>query len=434
MSALLSEVEAPPFEVQVERKASPVRSRTFVWEATRIAADSVWSHKLRSVLTLLGIIIGVASVVTVGGAIEGLGTYVTERLTSAFGSNTFMVARIARMNMSSEEWEKVNKRRRLHTEDLRAIEERCSGCEAVTPVLRRRDDAKLGKNTFYDADVAGVGPDLMKMQHLEIEEGRFLTSFEVEHARPVAVIGADVRRELFGPIDPIGKELKVGGDGFTVIGVEKVNGTFFGQSMDKSIYFPYTAFLKKYGPRQSISVRVKAPSAGALEAVQDELCVIVRARRKLLPTQDDNFDILASQAMQESVGRFTGAIAAVVTPITLISLVVGGIVVMNIMLVTVTERTREIGMRKAIGARRKDILLQFLIESALLASCGGVLGLLLAYGLSFVIKSTTPIPMTITAGYILLSLAASCGIGLIFGIYPAAKAAKLDPIVALSRE
>src|SRR5437867_3070656 len=151
MSALLSEVEAPPFEVQVERKAAAVRSRTFVWEATRIAADSVWSHKLRSVLTLLGIIIGVASVVTVGGAIEGLGTYVTERLTSAFGSNTFMVARIARMNMSAEEWEKVNKRnRRLYTDDLRAIEERCSGCEAVTPVLRRRDDAKLGKNTFYD--------------------------------------------------------------------------------------------------------------------------------------------------------------------------------------------------------------------------------------------------------------------------------------------
>jgi putative ABC transport system permease protein len=435
MSALLSDVEAPLFEAPVERKAAPVRSRTFVWEATRIAADSIWSHKLRSILTLLGIIIGVASVVIVGGAIEGLGTYVTERLTSAFGSNTFMVARIARMNMSAEEWEKVNKRnRRIYTEDLRAIEERCRGCEVVTPVLRRRDDAKLGKNTFYDADVAGVGPDLMKVQHLEIDEGRFMTSFEVEHARPVAVIGADVRKELFGPIDPIGKELKVGGDGFTVIGVEKANGTFFGQSMDKSIYFPYTAFLKKYGPRQSISVRVKAPSAGSLEAVQDEVRVIIRARRKLLPNQDDNFDILASQAMQQSVGKFTGAIAAVVTPITLISLIVGGIVVMNIMLVTVTERTKEIGMRKAIGARRKDILLQFLIESALLASCGGLLGLLLAYGLSFVIKSTTPIPMTITAGYILLSLAASCGIGLIFGIYPAAKAAKLDPIVALSRE
>jgi putative ABC transport system permease protein len=436
MSAVLSRFEIPAAEARPAADvAGEYRPGTFVWEATRIALDSIWSHKLRSILTLIGIIIGVASVVTVGGAIEGLGTYATTRLASTFGSNTFMVARIARMNMSSEEWEKVNKRnRRLYVDDLRAIQERCDGCDAVTPVLRWRDDAKLGKNTFYDADISGVGPDQIKVQDLNLDEGRFVTSFDVEHARDVAVIGADIRRELFGPLDPIGKELKVGGDTFTVIGVESANGTFFGQSLDKSIYVPYTSFLKKYGNRQSVTVRVKAPSSQTLEAVQDEVRVIMRSKRHLRPNQEDNFDILASQAMQESVGRFTGAIAAVVTPITLISLVVGGIVVMNIMLVTVTERTKEIGMRKAIGARRKDILLQFLVESGLLAACGGMLGLLLAYGLSFLIKTTTPIPMTITPGYILLSLAASCGIGVIFGIYPAHKASKLDPIVALSRD
>jgi putative ABC transport system permease protein len=181
-------------------------------------------------------------------------------------------------------------------------------------------------------------------------------------------------------------------------------------------------------------VRVKAPAAEVQETVQDEVRVIKRSRHHLRPNKEDDFDILGSKTVQESVGQFTGAIAAVVTPITLISLLVGGIVIMNIMLVTVTERTTEVGMRKAVGARRRDIMLQFLIESALLASLGGGLGILLGYGVSLIIRSTTPIPMTITIGYILLSLAASGGIGIISGIYPAHKAAKLDPIVALSRD
>jgi putative ABC transport system permease protein len=411
------------------------RSRTFVWEATRIALDSIWTHKMRSILTLIGIIIGVASVVLVGGTIEGLGTYVTDRLTTTFGSNTFMLARIFRMNISEEEWEKLIKRnKRLYPEDLRAIEERCNSCEAMSPALRWRDDAKLGNNTVFGAEINGVDPDITRIQELDISDGRFLTSFDVEHARPVIVIGAEIREKLFGPLDPLDKEIKIGGDSYTVIGAEKRKGSFFGQSMDTTIYMPYTAYLKKYGTRQSIMIRVKAPSAEALEATQDEVRVIMRTRHKLKPNEEDDFDIMASKTMQEGVGQFTGAIAAVVTPITLISLVVGGIVIMNIMLVTVTERTREIGLRKSIGARRNDILLQFLIESSLLASFGGLFGLLLAYVLGIVIENTTPIPMTITVGYILLSLLASGGIGLVFGIYPAYKASKLDPIVALSRE
>jgi putative ABC transport system permease protein len=420
----------------IEAPGAPARSpRTLPIEAACIAVDSIAAHKLRSVLTLVGIIIGVASVVTVGGAIEGLGAYVTDRLTSSFGSNTFLVAQIARMHLSGDEWERLMRRnRRIDVDDLRSIEQRCGECEAVAPSLRSRDEAKAGNSTFYDADVTGVGAGITRIQAIDLAEGRFLSTFEVEHARPVAVIGADIRRELFGPVDPLGKEIKVGGDPLTVVGVERSNGTFFGQSMDRSVYLPYTTFLKKYGSRQSITVRVKAPSAESLDRVQDEVRVILRAKRKLRPNQEDTFDILASRSMQESVGRFTGAIAVVVTPITLISLLVGGIVVMNIMLVTVTERTREIGMRKAVGARRRDILMQFLIESALLATAGGTLGILLAHGLAWLIRATTPIPMTITPGYILLSLTASCGIGLLFGIYPAHKASKLDPIVALSRD
>ncbi len=412
-----------------------LRSLTATWEAFKIAVDSIWSHKLRSVLTLLGVIIGVASVVTVGGAIGGLEYYVKDRLVATFGSNTFILARIARINISNEEWEKLIKRnKKLYADDLRAVEERCTDCEAVTPVLQTRADAKVGNKTFYDANVHGVSEDFPKIQELDLDEGRFLANFEVEHARPIAVIGADIREQLFGPVDVVGKEIKVGGESFTVLGVEKRNGSFFGRSLDTNIYIPYTAWLKQYGTRRSIEMRIKAPSAGSMGTTEDAVRVIMRGRHKLRPNQEDDFDILASDAIQESVGQFTGAIAMVVTPITLISLVVGGIVIMNIMLVTVTERTTEVGMRKAVGARRRDIMLQFLIESALLASFGGVFGLLLAYIISKIISSTTPIPMTITVGYILLALVTSGGIGVISGMYPAHKAAKLDPIVALSRD
>ena len=433
MSAILSEVKLPAGESSLTMKASR-RSRAALGEAVTIALDSIWSHKMRSILTLVGIIIGVASVVTVGGAIEGLGAYVTTRLTSSFGSNTFMLSRIARQHVSMEEWERLNKRKRIYADDIQAIEDRCENCEALSANLWFRDDVKHGNHTFYDANISGVDSELPRVQQLDIAEGRFMSNFDVDHARPIAVIGADIRDLFFATVEPLGKEIKIGGDSFLIIGVEKRNGTFFGQSLDSSIYIPYTAFLKKYGTRQSVTMKIKASSAESLQVTQDEVRVIMRSRHKLRPNEDDDFDILASETLQESIGQFTGAIAKVVTPITLISLIVGGIVIMNIMLVTVTERTREIGLRKSVGARRQDILLQFVVESSLLSAVGGLFGLLLAYAISSIIRRTTPIPMDITVGYVLLALVASGGVGLVFGIYPAYKASKLDPIVALSRE
>jgi putative ABC transport system permease protein len=405
-----------------------------LWEAFCIAADSVWSHKLRSVLTLLGIIIGVASVVVVGGAIEGLGYYVQDRLVSTFGSNSFIVARLARMNMSQEEFEKaIRRNKRLYVQDMRAVETRCQDCSAISTSMSRTADIKAGNRTFYDANVRGVTEDTPKIQELVVVEGRFVTALDTGHARQVAIIGDAVRKELFGPVDVLGKQIRIGADAFTVIGVEQENGTFFTQSLDNNVYIPYTSFMKVFAQR-SLTFQVKAPSAETLESTKDQVRVVLRSRHKLRPNEDDDFDLLGSDTLQQVVGQFTGAIAAVVTPITLISLLVGGIVVMNIMLVTVTERTAEIGMRKAVGARRRDILLQFLIESSLLASVGGALGLFLAYGIAGIIRGTTPVPMSITFGYIVLSLLASGGIGLISGIYPAHRAAKLDPIVALARE
>jgi putative ABC transport system permease protein len=410
------------------------RAHAALWEAFCIAVDSIWTHKLRSILTLIGIIIGIASVVTVGGAIEGLGSFVSNRLSSVFASNTFTVARFARTNVSAEDYENIIKRNKnIYPEDMRAVEDRCDGCEAISPMIRGTDEVKRGSHVISDVRVSGVNADMPKIQSFDLAEGRFVTSFDVAHARAYAVIGAQIRDELFGPAEAIGKDIKLGGDSFTVIGVEVRNGSMGSQSLDTNVYIPYTVFLKKYGLRRSIQFQVRAPEA-TFQSTEDEVRQILRARHKLRPDKEDDFDILASSAVQDMVGQFTGAIAIAVIPITLISMVVAGIVVMNIMLVTVTERTVEIGTRKAVGARRSDILLQFLVESALLASTGGVLGVVLSYIVSLIIEATVGFPMRITIGYILMAILTSGGIGIISGIYPAHKASKLNPIVALMRE
>lgn len=404
------------------------------WEAFFVAVDSIWSHKLRSALTLLGVIIGVASVVAVGGAIEGFGAYLSGTLSSVFGNNTFILGQILSADSYDEYEKKIKRNKPIYLNDLRAVAARCDDCDAISPNMNAIDDAKYGSQTFYDARVSGVSGDLPKIQELELSEGRFVSDLDVTHARPYAVIGAQIRDDLFGPVDALGKQLKLGGDRFAVIGVEERQGSVMGQSMDSNIYIPYTSFLKKYGLRRSIRFRVKSSSDETLEATQDEVRQIMRSRHKLKPNQEDDFDIIGSETIQEAIGEFTNAIAMVVTPITLIALTVGGIVIMNIMLVTVTERTAEVGMRKALGAKRGDILLQFLIESALLASMGGGIGILLAYAVCTVVELTTPVPMSITVTYIFLAITTSGGVGLISGIYPAFKASKLDPIVALNRE
>jgi putative ABC transport system permease protein len=426
-----------------ENKASNIDgpkaiSRPFanaLWEAFRIAIDSIWNHKMRSILTLLGIIIGIVAVVTVGGAIGGLGDFISNSISSTLGSNTFIVDRFARMNASEEEWEKLIKRNKdLHRDDLSIVQEKCESCDGITPMLRNRDDAKRNNHTFYEANITGANEDLLKIQSLKLAEGRFYSSFDVSHTRPFAVIGSQVRNELFGTAEAIGKEIKIGSDNFIVIGVEEENGKMMGQSLDANIYIPYTVFLKKYGLNRSLQFRVRSSSEQLVDFTQDEVRQILRAKHRLKPQKEDDFDILGSKTVQEMVSKITGTIEMAAGAITFISLLVGGIVVMNIMLVTVTERTVEIGTRKAVGAKRSDILLQFLIESGLLASFGGGLGIIVSYMICLILGQVTPFPMHISMGYIIMAMAASGGVGLISGIYPAYKASKLNPIVALTKE
>jgi putative ABC transport system permease protein len=315
-----------------------------------------------------------------------------------------------------------------------AVDRLCDGCEAISPMMRGTDTIKRSNKVFYDANISGISAEMPKIQSVELAEGRFIGEGDVTHARQFAVIGSKIREDLFGPLDAVGKEIKIGADNFTVVGVEEKKGSMQGQSMDNTVYIPYTVFLKKYGPRQSISFQVRALSEGTIQSTVDEVRQVLRGRHKLKPKSDDDFDMLTSSAIQETIDKIMGMIAVAIIPITLIGLVVGGIVVMNIMLVTVTERTVEVGTRKAVGARRSDILLQFLVESALLATLGGLLGLGLAYILCAIIESTVGFPMRITATYVLLAILTSGGVGMVSGIYPAYRASKLSPIVALARE
>jgi putative ABC transport system permease protein len=408
---------------------------TFYSDAARIALQSIFAHKLRAFLTLIGIIIGVASVVVVGAAISGLNTYVMEKVTAVLGTNHFMIARMAHQGeLSEEEWEKMNRRnKRLEIEDYEWVRAQCTACSEVGAQLQNGVDLKQNGEELFGVQVAGVTANMAVIEDKTIGDGRFILPQEVDTAAMVCVVGDEVKEKFYPGVDAIGKTINVRGLPLQIVGVEEKRGSMFGQSLDKVVYIPLTTYKKIYGARQSLQIHGKAETPEKFQAAIDDARNSLRNKHHLSAGEDDDFGLVNTSDLGNEVDSFTGAIAMVVTPITLISLIVGGIVVMNIMLVSVTERTFEIGLRKALGATRKQMLVQFLIESACLTSFGGLLGLGLAAVLAWLISATTPIPMTITIGYIMLSIFVSTAIGMIAGIYPAFKASRLDPIIALTR-
>lgn len=408
---------------------------SFYADAVKIALQSIFAHKLRSFLTLIGIIIGVASVVVVGASISGLNAFVLDKVTKLLGVNHFMIARMAHgSRMTEEEWERMNRRnKRLDWGDLEWLITQCTTCKEVGAQAGWGLDLKEKGQELFGVAIFGVTSNMADIEDKTISEGRFILPHEVERSALVCVIGADLRDKFFPGVDPIDKTIKIREIPMRVVGVEETRGSMLGQSFDKHAYIPLTTFGRLFGRRQSIALHGKAPSRETFQATIEQARVAMRNKHKLKGNQDDDFGLVNVEELNQNIDQFTGAIAMVVIPITLISLIVGGIVVMNIMLVSVTERTFEIGLRKAVGARRRHILVQFLIESAILTTFGGVFGLLLAAGISSAINAATPIPMAITVGYVFLSIFFSGGIGMVAGIYPAYKASKLDPIIALSK-
>ena len=407
----------------------------FIADAAGIALRSIHAQKLRAFLTLLGIIFGVASVVVVGASISGFNSYIVSTVSRILGVNHFMIARFVHDGeWSEEEWDRAWKRNKsLRWEDYEWLHAHCKSCAEVGADVNTNVNLKYGERELFGTEIVGVTASMGEIENKTISEGRFLAPHEIDHSELVCVIGGDVRDQFFEGADPVGKTLKISNVPMTIIGVEEKRGPVFGQSIDNHVYIPITTFGKLYGRDRDLQLHGNAPTAETLHGIIEDARTAMRNRHKLRGKEDDDFGVVNTDALNNQIERFTAAIAQVVIPVTLLSLVVGGIVVMNIMLVSVTERTFEIGLRKAVGARKRQILMQFLIESSVLTVVGGLLGLILASIICWIVRVSTPIPMTITPGYVLLSVLVSGGIGMIAGIYPAMKASRLDPIVALSK-
>ena len=407
-----------------------------VRSAVSLAVDSIFGHKLRSALTLLGVIIGVASVILVGSAIDGLGLTAQATVAKAFGSESFMLSQVATLgNLTRKQFfEKLKYNRQIKVADSRYLESSNGDTTLFSPYRQTVADTKRENFTSEDTSISGVAADMVDIRDIVLTEGRFFTQAEERNAGFVAVIGDDLRKNLFpGGGSPLGRTFRIRGLEFTVIGITERLGSNFGQSQDNSTYIPITAFGRLFGNGNSVTIfgRARKESGLTMRQALEKARVAMRVRYHQKPGEADRFDILTPDAIRGFIDQILALVAAVVVPVTLISLVVGGIVIMNIMLVSVTERTREIGIRKSLGARRQDIMLQILIEALIMAFAGGMIGVILGGSFIFVLAKALSVSLRVPPVYVALSVFVSGAVGIVSGWYPASKAARLDPIVAL---
>ena len=402
-------------------------------EAVSIAMESLQVNRLRSALTLLGIVIGVMTVIVVISFISGLNSFVADEVFD-LGGDVFIINRTPNIVIDPDEWNTMRQRKNLLLDDANAVREYCTDCLAVGARLASTAQVKYGREFLSTTQVRGITPEVPEILAENLEAGRTITDYDVRHSVRVTVVGADVVDNLFPFVDPIGKTLLVNNREFEIVGVGDREGSLMGQSRDNWVAIPITSFQRMWGARRSVRIYAKANGEERIESAADQTRMILRVRRHVDFADDDDFAISTNETFLQIWANISRTFFAVTVAIASISLVVGGIVVMNIMLVSVTERTREIGIRKATGARRADILHQFLIESATLALVGGVVGVVLAIAIATGVSALTGLPSAIEWWTILLGIVVSTSVGLFFGIWPAMKAARLDPITALRHE
>lgn len=418
------------------RRARLLKSASF-WESAHIAVESLGKNKLRSFLTLLGIILATSTLIAVTSFVHGMNVYIATKL-SDMGSNGFRVMRIVFIgNWDPKKFLEMERRNpQIKPIEYEFIKQNARLLNEVGLETFKSVTIRYSGQTMQSVDLQGITANIPALSNIEVGIGREISEIEVRRHSPVAFIGNDVADKFFSGVDPIGKTIKVDSIPYEIVGVAKSKGSVFGQSQDNFVMIPVYAYFKTYGNRihDDIAIFARANDPSQLEEAKDEVRMLLRTFRHTRPGEDDTFSIFGSDTLSNAWSNLTGAIAGMALGVVSVFLVVGGIVIMNIMLAVVTERTYEIGIRKAVGARRQDILNQFLVESAVLATVGGLIGVIAAYLLTVIVRNATPLPMQMPLGSVIVGVGLSSAVGLFFGIYPARQASKLDPIIALHAE
>jgi putative ABC transport system permease protein len=403
-------------------------------EAFKLALQSLWGNKLRSILTLVGVIMGVASVIMVITLVQGANRYVSTKL-SGYGADVFTVTRMSSVIFTPEEYFAFQKRKILRMEDYDAIKDGCTDCAEVGAALFKSTNVVANGKSSNNTTVRGYTWTMLTLNNVDIAMGRGFTPADDEHATHDAIVGYDIVDNLLPDGDPVGREIRVDGIPYTIVGVGDRQGKTLGQSQDNWVAVPITTYQQTYGYNDSVDIYARANgNAEVMERAKDQARVIMRTRRHDAPGQKDDFEIETNDTFLDIWKQISSLFAAVVLGLASIALVVGGVVIMNIMLVSVTERTREIGVRKALGAKQRDVLMQFLIESAFLALVGGAFGVLGGVLVGKLITVVVGFPTAVPLWAVFLGLFLATSVGIFFGVYPASKAAKLDPVVALRAE
>ena len=401
-----------------------------IHEMVRIALSAIRANKLRSFLTILGNVVAVTSIITLVSLIQGITEEVTDVILSEVGADAFLIDRRG-IIMSEEDMERTRNNPRITLDDAEAIRRFASNVTAVMAEGRRSGEVRYREHVLESVQIQGVTEEFIRFSTFNAELGRLMTPTEVRRKRNVAVLGWDTADRLFGALDPIDRQVKIRGVPFRVVGVSRPQGSTFGQSQDEFAIVPLGAFQRLFGSRASLGLRVQPADPGEIDRAIGEATVALRIERRLKATEDDNFGIFTSETALRIFNQATTGIFAVLVGVVGLALVVAGIVIMNIMLMAVSERTKEIGLRKALGARRQDILWQMLSESVALSVFGGAAGTALGAAAALALDRFAPVPAVVHPWSVILAITMTAAVGLFFGLYPAARAAGLDPIDAL---